>query len=538
MKVVSPREIYIDFNRNFILDEKKPFFVNNLFDISDVKEMVDNQKKVVFSYFAFSTASNILKNNFVSIKDGDLFVNGKKYKKLLLDSGFFFDTTQESKENFLTKLNEIDIDNFVVVVNKKYHKVSCSNVYKTSNFKIIHKREKNSYILPAKCCHKNDNIELKLEQNTYLSKGDINVFFLDLNSTMKPLNTCSTDACKTLVSEIDNAKRTIDFAIYGFNNQPQIFSALINAKNRGVKIRWVTNYEDSENAYYPEIAKLKSVLPLYSSNKSTNENKKNGLMHNKFFVFDNEKVFTGSANITTTDLSGFNANYAVLITSKEIANIYKNEFEQMFNGKFSKAKKRQISNFIDLGNNTKITILFSPQDLIIDNYIVDLINMANNYIYIPAFLITDKNIQTALISAKHKGVDVRVINDATNAKSKYTVHKNLRANNIAVKTENYAGKMHMKSIVIDDKYSIIGSMNFTSSGNKRNDENVLIIESVEISKYLKKNFLYLWDKIQNKYLYYDPMAESLESIGSCFDGIDNDFDDKVDKKDEGCFIKQ
>ena len=53
MKVVSPREIYIDFNRNFILDEKKPFFVNNLFDISDVKEMVDNQKKLFFPISLF-----------------------------------------------------------------------------------------------------------------------------------------------------------------------------------------------------------------------------------------------------------------------------------------------------------------------------------------------------------------------------------------------------------------------------------------------------------------------------------------------------
>ena len=32
---------------------------------------------------------------------------------------------------------------------------------------------------------------------------------------------------------------------------------------------------------------------------------------------------------------------------------------------------------------------------------------------------------------------------------------------IAIKTENYAGKMHSKSMIVDDKYTIIGSMNFS-----------------------------------------------------------------------------
>ena len=143
-----------------------------------------------------------------------------------------------------------------------------------------------------------------------------------------------------------------------------------------------------------------------------------------------------------------------------------------------------------------------------------------------------------LQDAKKRGVEIRIINDATNASSKYTIHKELRKLGIKVKTENYAGKMHMKTICIDNKYTIIGSMNFTSSGNFRNDENVLIIENEGITTYIKNTFLYLWNKIPQKYENKDPKAESLESIGSCFDGIDNDFDKKIDKEDEGCFIKK
>ena len=38
----------------------------------------------------------------------------------------------------------------------------------------------------------------------------------------------------------------------------------------------------------------------------------------------------------------------------------------------------------------------------------------------------------------------------------------------------------------------------------------------------------LLHSIPQKFLTEDPLPESLDSEGSCFDGIDNDFDKKVD----------
>ena len=46
----------------------------------------------------------------------------------------------------------------------------------------------------------------------------------------------------------------------------------------------------------------------------------------------------------------------------------------------------------------------------------------------------------------------------------------MRNAKIPVKVENYAGKVHSKSIIIDDKYIVAGSMNFSNSGENRNDE--------------------------------------------------------------------
>lgn len=560
----SPTDFFIDYNKNFIFDETEPFTIKDILYISKNKDyskdeilnLLSDEQKFLFEYFAKEYSNNLIKNKFIKIKNNEIYINNKPYKNLLINSGFFYNNTIESKKNILKNIQTYNTDEYYILNTrtKKYHKLNCPNGHNSKQYKIIKKENLLTKYTKAKCCLKeepeNTNTQIidkqteKTSQTPIIKVNDnflnnnIKIYFLDLNSTFKPDNNCTTKACIELKEQINNAVSTIDFAIYGFNNQPEIYNALKKAKERGIKLRWITNYEPADNKYYPDIDKLKCLLPDYKTNKNFSSDTRYSIMHNKFFIFDNKKVFTGSANITSTDLSGFNANYSVLIDSNKVAQIYTNEFNQMYNGNFNINKKIHDTEKIILPDNTEITVLFSPQNLIIDNRILKLIKNAKEYIYIPAFFITQKNILNELISAKNRQVEIKIINDATNASSKYTIHKKLRAAGIKVKTENYAGKMHMKSIIIDDKYTIIGSMNFTSSGNHKNDENVLIIKDKKTAQYMKDTFLHIWNKIPAKYEYYDPKAESLESIGSCFDGIDNDFDGKIDEKDEGCFTKK
>ena len=152
-------------------------------------------------------------------------------------------------------------------------------------------------------------------------------------------------------------------------------------------------------------------------------------------------------------------------------------------------------------------------------------------------MITHKEFAKSLIKAKNRGVDVKIILDSTNTRPPSQIDY-LRAAKIPVKTENYAGKLHSKSMIVDDKYVIIGSMNFSRSGEDFNDENLLIIEDSELAKFYKNFFNYLWVKIPNIWLVRKARAESSDSIGSCNDGIDNDFDGKIDSQDEGCMLKK
>ena len=206
----------------------------------------------------------------------------------------------------------------------------------------------------------------------------------------------------------------------------------------------------------------------------------------------------------------------------------------MYSGKFHNLKSKMPEKRYLLSDGTAIKVYFSPQDKGITNGVIPLVNGANKYIYVPAFLITHKPFTTSLIKAKQRGVDVKIILDATSIGLRNTSTKELRAAGIPVKIENYAGKMHSKTMIIDDRYIVTGSANFSNSGENKNDENQLIIENPKLAKFYKEFFLYLWAKIPDKYLKFNPPAESKYSIGSCSDGVDNDYDGKIDMADKGC----
>ncbi|MCQ2753721.1 MAG: phospholipase D-like domain-containing protein [bacterium] len=358
--------------------------------------------------------------------------------------------------------------------------------------------------------------------------GEMKVFVSDETTKIKPDRNCETSMCREILNNINNSSQTIDMAVYGYSRVSKIENAISSAIKRGVKIRLVYDSDAKGGNIYDDTPVLKGLILNNSNDKTSLE--ANNIMHNKFYIFDNKIVITGSTNLSHTDMSGFNTNIMVSLNSPKAAQIYKQEFEQMYNGKYHNEKAKTIDNNI----SDKIKVYFSPQDKGIQNAILPLIDNAKNYIYIPTFVLTEKRVTNSLIQAKNRNVDIKIIMDALNASMRHTKHKELRQNGILVKTENYAGKMHAKTMIIDDRYVVIGSMNFSNSGENRNDENMLVIENPEVAKYLKQFFDYQWNKIDNKWLKYNARAEGNDSIGSCNDGLDNNYDGFTDRDDPAC----
>ncbi len=341
-----------------------------------------------------------------------------------------------------------------------------------------------------------------------------------------PSNIVNTTFGKELVNLINNSKEEISFAIYGLRGQDDVLEALINAKNRGVKITGIVDSDSHDKNYYSDTHKLYEHFSIVSDHKSY-------IMHNKFFIFDKKIVWSGSSNISDTGTGGYNANNSMVIENKKIANIYLDEFAQMYKGKFGIWKKE--NSFEDIKTDESIiSVYFSPKSKTYESSIKKLIQNAHKYIYIPIFYLTHKDLTEELLKAHKRGVEIKIILDASAARNKYSMHNFLREKGIGVKVENFGGKMHAKSMIIDDEYFVSGSMNFTKAGEQKNDENTIIVKNTKLAKQYKSYFLVLWDLIPNKYLYVEPNPESFESLNSCIDGIDNDFDGKIDITDELC----
>ena len=197
---------------------------------------------------------------------------------------------------------------------------------------------------------------------------DVQIFYVDPMVYKRPKNNCSNDACKSLLNIINNSEKSINFAIYGIGDEDKIYKALINAKKRGVKIQGIADMNiNNKNPYFDtwklindlefvktdyltdikllEEQKIQNKYSLkikdYAKIKDGNKIKVPGaIMHNKFFIVDNEYVWTGSTNVSSSCMS-YNANNVILIKSKDVATIYQNEFDEMYNNNnFHKYKNK------------------------------------------------------------------------------------------------------------------------------------------------------------------------------------------------------
>lgn len=567
--VISPTKIIIDTNsknthsnETYCIDGIDAFSLEYSEDFINKytqKYNLTQNEFISLGYLAQDYAQKTLLNQKVKIKLGtnvskeckyaSISLNGIDYKKALENSGFgIVNDNIKNLDKFKHNLELARKLNLVILNHhsNKYHTLDCPYGNIAHDKVILPKSQLPEDTIPCKFCHtdkpktrlikNNDIIEIPsiIQPSLQISNGEITTYITDFTKVLKPTNTCNTSACIRLLSEIDNSNSTIDIALYGYREVPEITSALKRAKSRGVRIRYVCDslYDTSRN-YYPDNEVIEKLASSYRSDRSSSQTLSNMLMHNKFLIFDNKTVYTGSMNLSSTGTSGFDVNSIIIIKSKEVANLYTKEFEQMLNGKFHTEKNIFTTNRKFLLDNSEIEIYFSPKDKP-TNRILELIKNAKTYIYIPTFLITHNEIATELINAHNRGVDVRIIIDANSVTTRNTKHSQLRKSGIMLKTENYAGKLHAKTMIIDDTYFVSGSMNFSNSGANKNDENLVIIKDKDIAKLHKNFFLYLWTIIPNKYLHKNAKPESPDSIGSCSDGIDNNFNNKTDNEEDYC----
>ncbi|MBN1376719.1 hypothetical protein JW949_00095 [Candidatus Woesearchaeota archaeon] len=282
--------------------------------------------------------------------------------------------------------------------------------------------------------------------------GKIEVFF------------CPEDNCSmALIKEIENSS-FVKCAFYDLDLKP-----LINT----LKMKKASVIIDEDN--------------VNEENEIFNVDYGSGLMHNKFCVFD-KGIITGSFNPTENG-NYKNNNNMLVIHSQTLKENYLDEFEELENNE--KQKKTRTTKLSI--NGILIENYFCPEDNC-EKEVLEELEKAEKSIYFMVFSFTSKNIGNKLVEKHEKGIEIKGVFEKFSANTQYSEYKKLKQNNIKVSLDKNPDMMHHKVFIIDNKTVITGSYNPTKSANEKNDENILIIHSENITKEFLKEFEFILNK--------------------------------------------
>ena len=315
------------------------------------------------------------------------------------------------------------------------------------------------------------------------------VYFADPLNINDPNNWQNSIEAR-LIDKINAAQTSIHIASFEFDLTP-VAEALIAAKQRGVDVRWVTDNENGleadEEPGHGQFAMLEDAGIEVKSDDRT------ALMHNKFWIFDGEAVWTGSTNITVNGIFKQNNN-VIYIRSTRLAAIYEAEFQEMWDGEFGPRSPSQLADQSITVNGTPIQVVFTSEDGALEDAIIPTVSTAQSSIRFLAFSFTDYPLAKAMIDRAATGVDVKGVFEKVGSETEYAELRTLYCAGVPVRQDGNPSFLHHKVIIVDEHIVITGSLNFSTSAEESNDENVIILDNPEIAKLYIQEFERDWSQ--------------------------------------------
>ncbi len=334
------------------------------------------------------------------------------------------------------------------------------------------------------------------------SSGDMRILFnngvdASFSNGSNPTSVTGAAMEGQIIEFINNATQTIDCSIYNIN-RTTIVAALSAAYDRGVVVRYIHDNETANLA-------LQNPSPSFP----TLPGNPDGLMHNKFFVFDaedvdNSWVMSGSTNMTAGNLST-DFNNMIFIQDQALARAYTLEFEEMWGTDGPNPGIFAVRFGADKVNNTphkfiingkEVESYFSPSDNT-TNAIIDAIASADTDVEIAVLSFTNNELGTAVLNA-HNDSEVAVRAIMNNVNDQGSEFGFLTNNGVNIIEDNTPIDTHHKYCIVDasnpgsDPQVVTGSHNWSGGAETRNDENTLIIHDADVANVFLQEFEARW----------------------------------------------
>ncbi len=352
-----------------------------------------------------------------------------------------------------------------------------------------------------------DNVVITSSQSStgttriYFSKSVNSSVSLGENAVVAKFDT-------VLINRINAAQFSIDMAAYSFSGTvgAGIAEALKNARNRGVSIRVIGEKDNQSTAPWTTL-KNAGITVIDDGYDALNAGA--GLMHNKFYVFDNRNhtsdqddwVLMGSWNATDPGTNN-DAQNIVVIQDKALATAYTMEFNEMWgsttespNAAASRFGARKYDNtphkFVIGG--VPMELYFSPSDKT-SSHINNALKTSLSSINVAMLSFTRDELAQTIVAKKAAGRKTRVLMDNNSDTGNDFLY--MQSNGVDIRLPGAAlpGMLHHKYAVIDadspsdNNIVVTGSHNWSSSAEIANNENTLIIRSKRIANLFLQEF--------------------------------------------------
>ncbi len=240
-------------------------------------------------------------------------------------------------------------------------------------------------------------------ENRWSESSAIRVYFSRLEGSTGPTETIA----HALAGFIDRTRQTLDVCAFELDNQV-ITQALVQAVQRGVKVRLVTETRSLQQSGVQALRNAGVPLvagPSLPTGNSSQRQLSSGRMHDKFMVFDQRAVWTGSLSFTETGAYRTNSN-GLYIDDEDVASNYAAKFRWMFEqhsfaglpgepGSPGPASRVPHPN-VTLRDGSRIETYFSTHDRVADR-LIDKIGQAKLSIHFLAHCFTHPGISRAML---------------------------------------------------------------------------------------------------------------------------------------------
>lgn len=305
--------------------------------------------------------------------------------------------------------------------------------------------------------HQNKEIQKRLQSET----SDFSFEKIEYLSGLTLKNTPDLKFLDELNQKIEDAKSRVYVEVYIFTEK-RIKKALIDAKKRWLEVKvilekniylaWNLNkdtFKDLEKAW---------IEVVYSNPENYSLN------HSKMMIID-DVVMLSTGNFSYSSFR-YNREFFVFIENSMLFPYFLDIFENDFNW-----NKKNIY------HPNLVLSPFSTREKL--EYLV---KNAKKSIKIYAHNISDNSILNQIIQKNKEKIDVKMIlPDLKKVSSNENEIKLLQENNIDLKMIDKP-EIHAKSILIDEKYLYIGSINFSSYSMDKNREIWILIKNEDVIK--------------------------------------------------------